>query len=210
MSLMQGSQGQTGKAVGQNLTAGFGEFSDVMVTELMPRYYQNTYRGQKFFVGLASAAPTAFVGAAGGTPLLSIYNPIGSGKNLVLVSLSLANRVTPTGAGTTSFCLWGGQTAPVTGTLVNPTNMLNQQAVGSVAKSVNNTATTGSTALAVIKALGFQYWATAAGAFGTGILHYDSAGEVIIAPGCMLAFGATVVLTSATYDCSMIWDEIPV
>ena len=207
---MQGNQGQSGKQVGQSLTAGFGEYSEVLVTELMPRYYQNTYRGQKFFVGLASATPTAFVGAAGGTPLLSIYNPVGSGKNLVLVSLSLANRVTPTVAGTTSFCLWGGQTAPVTGTLVNPTNMLNQQAVGSVAKSVNNTATTGSTALAIIKALGFQYWATAAGAFGTGILHYDAAGEVIIAPGCMLAFGATVALTSATYDCSMIWDEIPV
>ncbi len=48
--LLSGNQGQSGKQVGQNITAGMGEYSDLLFTELMARYYEQTYRGSKKYL----------------------------------------------------------------------------------------------------------------------------------------------------------------
>jgi hypothetical protein len=209
MALMQGNQGVSGKSVGQAVTAGLGEFSDLMVTELMPRYYENTYRGNKYFLALSAGGPTAFTGGAGGTPLLSIYNPVGSGKNLVLISASVAIRATAGTAGNGSFLLWGGVSVANSGTLTKPTNMLSMSAGGSVALGSSNAATTSTTAINLIRCLGTYYWATAASAFLSPI-NYEAAGEIVVAPGVLLALGLSVVPTSTTCDASMIWDELPI
>src|ERR1700682_447658 len=90
--LMQGNQGQTGKQTGQNLTAGMGEFSDVLVTELQPRYYESAYRGLVFSSavaggGVALSATALFSTAiATFTPILAIYNPLTNIKNAVILS----------------------------------------------------------------------------------------------------------------------------
>lgn len=207
--LLSGNQGQTGKQTGQGLAASFGEYSEQLATELMPRYYQNTYRGQKYFVNLTAGAATAFTGGAGGTPLLSIYNPVGSGKNLVLVSVNIANRVAASAVGTVTFNIWGGPSAANTGTLVKPTNLLSLQTAGSVVAASSNAATTSTTAIPQILPVGTYYWATAAGAILAPI-SFDVAGMIIVAPGNLLALGATAALTSATFDATLIWDEVSV
>jgi hypothetical protein len=207
--LLSGNQGQTGKQTGQGLAASFGEYSEQLATELMPRYYQNTYRGQKYFVNLTAGAATAFTGGAGGTPLLSIYNPVGSGKNLVLVSVNIANRVAASAVGTVTFNIWGGPSAANTGTLVKPTNLLSLQTAGSVVAASSNAATTSTTAIPQILPVGTYYWATAAGAILAPI-SFDVAGMIIVAPGNLLALGATAALTSATFDATLVWDEVSV
>lgn len=207
--LLSGNQGQTGKQTGQGLAASFGEYSEQLATELMPRYYQNTYRGQKYFVNLTAGVATAFTGGAGGTPLLSIYNPVGSGKNLVLVSVNIANRVAASAVGTVTFNIWGGPSVANTGTLVKPTNLLSLQTAGSVVAASSNAATTSTTAIPQILPIGTYYWATAAGAILAPI-SFDVAGMIIVAPGNLLALGATAALTSATFDATLVWDEVSV
>src|ERR1019366_5553542 len=163
--LLQGNQGQTGKQTGQNLTAGLGEYSDLLVSELMARYYESNYRGSTYFLSVAGAAGTAFVGAAGGTPLLGIYNPTGSGKNFVIKTVSVGVLAAASAAGNTPFRIYAGVSVQPTGTLVSPVNALTLQASGSVAKGISNAAMTSSTAIQYVTTVGTYYWATAAGAF---------------------------------------------
>jgi hypothetical protein len=97
MPLNQGYQGQTGKAVGQNVVAGFGEFSDQLFTELMPRYYENAYRGNVFFAANQAAATFAANGLTTSSAVgLCVYNPPTSSKNIVPLQLevSMTNLVT--------------------------------------------------------------------------------------------------------------------
>jgi hypothetical protein len=183
----------------------------LLATELNPRYYEQAYLGQTFFTSTAAAAGTAFVGAAGGTPLLAVWNPAGSGKNLVLLQAMVGVVATATGAGTTQFRLYGGATAAITqATVATPVSCLSLAASGSVAKAYANVATTSSTALTYITTIGNYYWATAAGAILTEPLIQDFSGAIIVAPGNMVAIGAVTILTSMTNDAYLLWSELPI
>lgn len=203
-------QGQAGPQVlqdGTTTTVRQGKTGELVVTDAHGRYQEATYRGNVYGLTLAAGAATAYTGAAGGTPLLSIHNPVGSGKNLVLLSVGFASRVAASAAGTVTLQLWSGISVTPTGTLTAPTNMLSQVNSGSVAVAGVNTALTSSTALTHNFPLFTYYWATAAGAFGTPG-YFDPAGLFIVTPGTQLNLGATAALTSATYDAHMIWEEI--
>ncbi len=179
------------------------------VSDTHGRYQEAVYRGGVFTLNATAAAPTAYVGASGGSPLLAIMNPLSSAKNLVILGAMVANRVAASAAGTVGINLWGGVSVNPTGTQTNPTNMLSLTAAGSAARGFVNTATTGSTAIAQIMPLATYYWATAAAAFMSPA-YFDVAGLIIVVPGNMVALGATAALTSATWDATLVWEEIPV
>lgn len=177
------------------------------VTDAHARYFEPVSRGNVYFASVASGAPTAYVGAAGGTPLLAVHNPTGSTKVLVMLAASGLIRVTATGAGTTDLALWAGLSVTPTGTQTTPKNALTF-ASGGVGLGFSNAALTGSTALNLALALNGYYWATAAGAYSNqGFI--DLAGLVVLMPGMQAALGATVVPTSTTWDASLWWEEVP-
>ncbi len=94
MALMQGNQGQTGKQVGPNLTAGFGEFSDQLVTELLPRYSQMLMRNQIYTFGASNAALVAANAIATGVaaasqPIVGLWNPPNSGVYVLILKAFL-------------------------------------------------------------------------------------------------------------------------
>jgi len=72
----------------------------------------------------------------------------------------------------------------------------------------SNTALTGSTALTQLGTLFTYYWATAAGAFAAPTT-YDLAGFGAVIPGNEFCIGASSALTSATWDVSVYWEEVP-
>ncbi len=182
----------------------------LIVSELNSRYYLNAYSGNTFFLSVPAAGGAAYVGAAGGQPLLAIYNPIGSGKNLVLKTATVAVVVAGSAAGQTQFRLYGGPSVQPTSTIVSPTSALSLQKTGSVAQGSSNVAMTSSSALSYITTIGTYYWATAAGAFLMSPVMWDAAGQIIIIPGNQLALGAVSIPTSMTNDATLIWDELPV
>lgn len=172
------------------------------------RFLDAVLGNRMFYLPFPAAAPTAYVGAAGGTPLACVHNPANSGKLLVAMAVGIAGRATATAAGTTGLDLWTGPSAIPTGTQTPPTNALSQTPGGSTGKGFINTALTGSTALNLALALFTHYWATAAGAISSpGFFPIE--GLVVAPPGGQIAIGLTVAPTALTVDGALYWEEIP-
>ncbi len=177
-------------------------------TDAHARYLDAVLAGRVFKLQGASLAPTAYVGAAGGTPLLAIHNPVASGKIASLLCVGVAERVTASAAGTATIAVWSGASVVPTGTFTAATSAYSLAASGSQMLGVVNAAMTGSTALAMAMPLFTYYWATAAGAsIAPGF--FDIGGLVTAAPGNQIAIGATVVPTATTWDIVMYWEELP-
>lgn len=211
-------QGQVGQPNTQSMTPGStpairqGQQGDVIVSELHGRYYEATYRQNVYSVSVSTAAAiTAYVGAAGGTPMIAVYNPINSGKLINPLQAGYNNVVAASAAGTVSFAVWFGPTAAITQTtLTAATNNYSLNRLGSVTQCFTNVALTSSTALVNAYPIGFYYWATGAGAFQSGPTFVDINGSFILPPGTMMALGGSAALTSATWIGSLAWEEIPI
>lgn len=189
-----------------------GQLGDAIVSELHGRYYETNYRGNVFLLSVSTAAAvTAYTGAAGGTPMIGVFNPVGSGKNLVILKASFANVVSASAAGTVTFGLYFGTTATITqATTTTPWSMSTQLQSGSVATGFRNVALTSGSAASNVIALGSYYWATAAGAALVSGGPVDLEGSLIIPPGSYVALGGSAALTSATWIGSIMWEEVPV
>lgn len=207
MASIEGKVGLVPAADGAAPTVRLNRDGSVVTIDAHGKYYETIARGNAYKISVAAGAATAFTGGAGGTPFISIYNPIGSGKNLVILQVGLASRVAASAAGTFGLALWGGVSAANTGTLTTPTNVYTLQNSGSVALGSANAATTSTTAVALIQPVFSYYWATAAGAFAAPS-QFDIAGGVVVAPGNLVCLGGTAALTSATYDVSLMWEEV--
>ena len=204
--------GSAKTADGAIVTARIGNQLDTIVSELHAPYYEQTYRGNVYTLSVVTAAAiTAYVGAAAGTPMLAVWNPAGSGKNIVVLQANVANAVAASAAGTAAFGLYYGVTAAITqATITYPTHALTQLATNSVAFGFRNVALTASTAATNVLPMGSYYWATAAGAIQTPNAAVEPKGSILIPPGSYVALGGSSALTSATWIGSLSWEEIPV
>ena len=189
-----------------------GQLGDVIVSELHGRYYETTYRGNSFLLSVSTAAAvTAYSGGAAGTPMLTVFNPSGSGKNAVITKASVASVVAASAAGTVTFGIYFGTTAAITqATTVTPWSMGTQLQSGSVMTGFRNVALTSGSAASNVIPLASYYWATAAGAALVNNGVVDLEGSVIIPPGSYAALGGSAALTSATWIGSLQWEEVPV
>ena len=189
-----------------------GQLGDAIVSELHGRYYETTYRGNGFLLSVSTAAAvTAYAGAAAGTPMLALFNPVGSGKNAVLTKVAIGNVVAASAAGTVAFGLYFGTTAAITqATTTAPWAMNSQLQSGSVMTGFRNVALTSGSAASNVIPVATYYWATAAGAALVTGGPIDLEGSIIIPPGSYVALGGSAALTSATWIGSMQWEEVPV
>lgn len=194
------------------MNARAGQLGDVIMSELHGRYYETTYRSNSFLLSVSTAAAvTAYSGGAAGTPMLALFNPVGSGRNAVLNKISVGNAASASAAGTVSFALYFGATATITqATTVTPWNMATQLQSGSVMTGFRNVALTSGSAATNAIALASYYWATAAGAALVTNGVFDLEGAIIIPPGSYAALGGSAALTGATWIGSMQWEEVPV
>lgn len=179
------------------------------VTDVHARYQEAVLRGNVYYLAIGAAAPTAFTGAAGGTPLIGVMNPSGSARALVFLAASTTITAVPSAAGVVDSELWAGTSVLPTGTVTAPTNMATQQSTGSISKGFVNTAMTSSTAINFLTGLSAFWWATAAaGAMvSSGII--DLAGMTTATPGVLVALGLRTVPTNTTTDAFLMWEEVP-
>lgn len=211
--LLQNIVGQPSAGANNALLSGrAGQLGDAIVSELHGRYYETTYRGASFLLSVSTAAAvTAYTGGAGGTPMICLFNPSGSGRNAVINKASVGNVVASSLAGTVAFGLYFGQTAAITqATTTAPWSMATQLQSGSVMTGFRNVALTSSTAASNVIPVAAYYWATGAGAALVTGGPIDLEGSVIIPPGCYIALGGSAALTSATWIGSLQWEEVPV
>lgn len=188
-----------------------GSFGELLKSSLNPDYYQLVKSGRVFQVGGAALNPAAFVGAAAGTPLIGLFNPVNSGVDLTILQLRLGIRTTGTVAGTVDFSFWGvnqGGVA-VTGTQTAARNLYSMAATGAAGYAMVNVANTAALASALI-APSISLGAVAASAALTpGVFVDDLKGSIVVAPGCYLAFGSSSALTGGSLDVALTWAEIP-
>lgn len=207
--LLQGFQGATGKQTGQNIVIGLGEFSDLLATELMARYYEQTYRGNVYGVSFAAAALAA--PSASATGAFALWNPVGNKFNLVLLSAKIAVSTltavtTATAVGLVPVANQSPTGSPGAG------NTPQSSFIGSGNKSTAATYVSGTlsgantTALRLLTSI---YADLAAGDIGDTVKD-EIAGSIIIAPnsGVTLA-GIGGTPADLTIAASFEWMEIP-
>jgi hypothetical protein len=226
--LLQGNQGQVGKTLGQGVTVGTGEFSEILTSELTGRFYEATYRGFKFMCatpggGVQLAATHLFSTAiATFTPILCLYNPIGSIKNLVIqqafCGLTAAPLATPTQTGGFLLVVNSGQTITNAQT-ASPVsaNTLRSSGSGSIAVGITNAALTGAVGNSIVlRALGgpVEIVTTTANATAltSTIAVEDIAGSVIVPPGGYVAIanGISNAVAGHLVTAGFVWDELPI
>lgn len=177
------------------------------VTDAHGNYFEAAVRGNVYFMSIAAAAPTAYTGTAGGTPLLAIHNPTGSGKVANLLYASAGSRVVASSVGPTAIALWAGASVTPTGTQTQPRNSATFAQGGDIL-GFSNTALTSSTALNLAMVLSNHFWGTSVGTYTTpGIV--DLRGLVVLKEGMQAAVGATLALTALTWDVSLWWEVVP-
>ncbi len=177
-----------------------GQLGDLVVSELNGRYYEQTYRKNKFSWANPSAVTPAAT-LAGTAPTTALYNPPGSTVNLVLIKVSAVFAAAPGVA--VAIGLVAGFNAAI------PTGITNGAPVnnfigGAVGQGKTATVITLGTAPAQILPL---LAVDAVGAISPPSVFVDVGGSIVIPPGGYVAINATAA-------CSIMggfeWDEVPV
>jgi hypothetical protein len=208
-------QGQVG-APAQTNTPGStpairqGQLGDMIVSELHGRFYEQTYRGAVYstFVNALTIASTHAtpIAAGTGTPIVGIFNPANSGKNIVLIRVQQATTSGTPGGPLLWNIIPNPQNITATSTAAYSNASLAQS--GSVTRIFNNTAITGSTAGVAFRNAGGPTAVAATGAIMTYTEMYD--GSIIVPPGSMLGLAATAAGTSHVINVYAEWEEVPV
>ena len=192
--------------------ARLGRSSELIVTELHGKYYEQTYRGNIFWATMSAGVIFPAPGATASNPM-TLANPLGSGKNLSLISFDMVVTVL---VGTPLTGLYGlyinkvPQAAAVTGTPLAPQAGL----IGGPANSVALPLTTSTVPTAPTLLLPFGQKITGEVAAAGSMLnnpsfHLDFDGKIILAPGTAITPQQTIAdTTNATVLCAFCWEEI--
>lgn len=202
-----------------------GKTAEQVVQELHGRFYEQNYRGVLYSGGMNLTAinnVTFTTGTLGATvtPIIGVYNPIGSLVNLVILQATLSLIVTAGTATGGGPYVWATSitTVPVS-TGNNPLNRKSLQTAGSAAKDLTNVAPTGlspnltvrfgsSLMGGLIKNVSSVETAVGQniGASGISVENFD--GGLIVPPGGVLALLATTTPVAHSAASSLLWEEV--
>lgn len=206
--------GQVQKGVLPSLSSGTssqpltqGQYGEVLVSELNARYTNLVLAGQVF--GITYASGTVAAPSATSTGPFALFNPAGSGKNLVLLETTIP--VTTFTAGTTGAGFGFQFVANQTPSAITAGNTQLNALIGSSNASVAKTYTAG-TLVGAPTTIGYlvsgAYLDLAAG--NNQIAQSsDIGGAIVIAPnsGICIVMTGTLVCTLVP---SVLWAEVPV
>lgn len=188
---------------GQPAALSTGWHNELLITELWPRYAALVAAGV-VFTGANTAAQALSVASATFTGL-AVSNPAGSGKNLILLDVSVGLAAALTAVATPVL----GSAAAVTlttGNSAGPNPALLGSAAASVAK-VGASATLGA-APTVIRPLSGIHWVTANVTTAQVYAKDETAGAIIVGPGQLICVEALVAAVSVI--AGMTWAELPI
>jgi hypothetical protein len=191
-----------------------GDYAEIVGTQLLPRNYNTAYMGVAFTFSSSSITEAAATvspligGATTASPALSIWNPPGSGKNIVITKVAaFLISGTPSGPLVWNYGAYSSGTTATTSTVVSNIVGATPQ---TVAKVYSGVATTGAVTGTFYKiAAGFSA-ITALGTAEGNPLYEDTGGDIICPPGQWIALAGYAATTAHVYQCSVSWIEIPV
>lgn len=216
MPLIQGQVGVQTQPAGKTPVFRALYSGEAGITEVHAKYQESVLRGNVYSlyqVGVTQATAATFPYAAGGTGLIGLFNPAGSGKNLVMLAAGLTVETPGTAAQPVTLGL------TLTSTLVStsiastsPTNMLTLLSTGSVAFGTLIAALTSNTIQnSIITVPIVSVGLTTVTTPGPNPMQgfFDLGGIVVVAPGNQLVLGCSAVLTVGKLDTTLIWEEVP-
>lgn len=192
-----------------------GKQLDLIVSELHGKYYSQTVRGNCFHGATAAAGVT--LPATNATALVfALWNPLGSGKNAVLIRLQVGYAATPVVAHSIVHCFKSGVGAqvatggPITAaTTATPNNGMLGLGTTSSMLFIPGTATLAA-AGTILKSAGFSQVATTAASTTVPGWSFteDLDGTIVIPPGAIWYPTATAAASVAQFI-SISWEEVP-
>lgn len=229
MPAAQGQVGPQNNADGNVPVQGFrqGKQGELIASELHARYYEQVYRGNVFSGGMTLTAINAatFTSATLGatcTPLMGVFNPVGSGVNAVILAAKLSVSLTAlqnTGAAPFVWAASVGNSAPLTlglqpwkrNTLQQSGSLLKNLAGVALTGLVSNLAVIGSSALSGGNAYNIASLGTAAGFTTTQAAAVEwMDGLFIVPPGGVLVLLATTTPVAHSAASTLAWEEVPI
>jgi len=217
------SQGQVGPinptGNGVQVAMRIGALGDQITSNLHGQYFEQAVRGNLYSFGMTSTALSAntITLTATTTPIIGVWNPVGSGKNLVLLKAKCGITAAGNSAVAPGAFVWASSINNAALTLgSNPFNRLTMANSGSIAKAFTiATALTGLTNNLVIQqASAFGTLVAAQGATATPMVSGDTVEEFdgawIVPPGGVLALLNTVSTTTISVASMLLWEEVPI
>lgn len=204
-------QGQVAQAIAAirasgNPNAVQAQLGELAVSEIQPRYGALAWSGLLYTIG-HSAAQALSVGSTTFTGL-AVNNPVGSGKNLMIVDCAVAlAAVLAAGFGVPRL----GYAATVALTQGNATSTKGLPVLAG--SGGNSVATCGASATltaapTTLRPLQGWYWVTGGTGMAAAYAKDEVAGAIIIPPGQMLTLDALVAASSVI--ASITWAELPI
>jgi hypothetical protein len=202
-SLTYGRTGPSSNGDGQNSPIRLGKTGETNVSDAHARYYEAVYRGNVFFAATQNAAFTSSVGITTTTIVgVVVSNPVGSGKNLSLLTAEFM----PSGVVVGAMALVA---IPVSVTAYTHTTPLTvQKALISYGNSSVAFADQGATvpATPVPNKFLFSCLSTNTGQPSVASV-IDLGGTLLVPPGCGVAILGTAAITGWA---SMSWEEVAI
>ena len=206
----KGTVGPIRAADGANTSIRMGSTSETIVGQAHGKYYEACIRGNVFTAcnvaaqAVSVALNTTYTG-------LMVSNPVGSGKNLVMISGNYGMSIAQAAIATLHMIAGGSSAGIVTHTTALAAPGIQRAMIGEQSGLANgasgSVARADSAATAVnpyyLSAVSNGQLATALTATGPSIV--DFAGQLIVAPGGWIAWGA---LTAVTGFGSFVWEEV--
>lgn len=192
-----------------------GKQGDGLVSQVHGNYYTQALNGA-VFIGSTTAAGSVVPIYTTLTSLFSLWNPTGSGKNLVPTTFTLGWTATTAALGTIVYTYSpraGVNTSTLTDgisayTAATPVNGLIGSGLASVARFC--TSVTLVTASSFLKGSGISIGATTAATatLPMWVAREDFDGQIVIPPGVAIhVMASTAIAITATM--SLVWEEVP-
>lgn len=197
---------------------------NLLINNYSAKYQEAVLSGNVYSTGmtLTSISNATFTTATLGatcTPIVGVWNPVGSGKKLVILQAKLQAVLTAlqaTGGGSFQWATSTSNAAISTG--LTPFNRLTLNAGGSVAKGFANTALTGLTNNLVVRDvsglsggsnLNTAFLQTEAGTLAPPVVSVDNIdGTIIVPEGGVLALLCSTTPVAVSAGSSLMWIEI--
>lgn len=187
-----------------------------VVTQLHGKYYEQAVRGRAYF-GSSASGGIAIIAPAGGGGHPTLWNPLGSGRNVSIIRLELSYV---SGANAPGAMEWAvtkntggtiGTGAPIaSGTRVASEPCL----VGGQNDSIAwwlPTANTFTTAPVFFRAAGISlFTGVAATAVAPFVLRAEYDGDFVLAPGSAASLCYQAATTTALFQVTVSWEEVSV
>lgn len=201
-------EGPISLANGAPAEARFVKNRSIAMVQGQGRYQDAVLRG-RCFVGGTAATGVAPGTAIGTTAAFSLFNPAGSGVNLVLLKVSMGYVSGTLGAGLVHFLAnTNVAAAAVTGTAITAVNCLLGSGYASGGKPLT-TATLPATPT-VMRPFCSLDASLASSVVGPWKMEEDVDGEIVIMPGCCLSLHATAAGGATPLVCyGAMWEDVP-